>query len=152
MSDGGGGDGGGWGGEGCDHHHQAPARLEGGGAGEIPLEEQEARSAEHRAEMAKIAGPAGSPFKGSYQLFAAIRGGDRDRARELLQTGADPNAWESPAWYIFPGTMLMPCILCCAFCAPVHYSMQPLHVAMEEGDAEMVKLCKSDPLTLTLIA
>jgi hypothetical protein len=84
----------------------------------------------------------------SSQLLAAIRmtGDDcgvvkgKERVRELLQSGANANTWEPAPWWIIAGTAVMPCILCCAFGAPQHYSKQALHVAMMQGDTEVVKL------------
>ena len=65
--------------------------------------------------------------------------------RELLQTGADVNASEGPPWWRMAGTLVMPFILCCAFGSPQHYSKTALHVAMIQGDPELVKLLLADP-------
>jgi hypothetical protein len=119
--------------------------------GAIPEGDQARRSAERVARLEKKA--AGT---GSAALFAAIRivGEDqpwtigtpgaatrgKERVRELLQSGANANAWEpAPAWRI-AGTLVMPFILCCAFGSSMHYSMQALHVAMMQGDTDVVKL------------
>jgi hypothetical protein len=121
-----------------DRPHRPPDRLDGGG--EIPLEDQQRFEAEHLAKQNKLAGRAGTAYSGKSQLFAAIRANNKDRVRELLETGANANAWESPPWWMFAGTVAMPFILLCAFTAPQHYSKQALHIAMIEGDPDMVKL------------
>lgn len=119
-----------------------PTRLEGGSAGEIPLEDQEERAAARRAKMNKVAGPSGTAYAGQHQLFGAIRAGNQDRAKELLQTGADANASEPAPWWIIGCFVAMPCMLLCVppCCAHEHYSKRALHVAMVEGDPDMVKL------------
>ena len=63
-----------------------------------------------------------------------------ERVRELLQTGANANATELAPWWIMAGTLVMPFILCCAFGSSKHYSRKALHVAMIQGDTELVKL------------
>jgi len=115
----------------------------GGGGGPISLEDQARRSAERAARLEKVA--AGT---GSAALFAAIRmTGEtcanrqgKERVRELLQSGTNANAWEPAPWWIMAGTLVMPCILCCAFGSPKHYSRKALHVAMIQGDTDLVKL------------
>ena len=93
------------------HHHKAPARLEGGG--EIPIEIQEMNEKKRLEDLEKkMSNPALSK---NTRLFAAIRANDKDRARELLQSGADANASESPPLWLMAGTTVMFCILCCAF-------------------------------------
>lgn len=112
--------------------------------GKISPEDQAMRSAENVGRLEKKA-RSGSVDS---QLFAAIRmAGEptanrqaKDRVRELLQTGADVNASEGPPWWRMAGTLVMPFILCCAFGSPMHYSKTALHVAMIQGDPELVKL------------
>ena len=60
--------------------------------------------------------------------------------RELLQSGANANSSEPAPWWIMAGTALMPCVLCCAFGCVKHYSRQALHIAMIQGDTEVVNL------------
>ena len=136
-------------GGGASNHHAPPRRIQqvdasgnvqmvSNPAMEIPKEIQEMR-ADKRLEALekKIANPALTKNK---RLFAAIRAMNKDRASELLQAGADANAGESPPWYIFAGTLVMPFILLCAVSSAKHYRVRALHVAMTQGDPAMVKL------------
>ena len=83
------------------------------------------------------------------ELFAAVRAKNKDRVRELLEMGADVNAYE-PAdcgtvgctilcliifpiitWLIFP---------CAILGNTENYKKTPLHVAVTTGDPDMVAL------------
>ena len=133
-------DGDGGGGGGCPARRLDPNDP----AGKISPEDQAMRSAENVGRLEKKA----RSVSVDSQLFAAIRmAGEptanrqaKDRVRELLQTGADVNASEGPPWWLMAGTLVMPFILCCAFGSPKHYSKTALHVAMIQGDPELVKL------------
>ena len=133
-------DGDGGGGGGCPARRLDPNDP----AGKISPEDQAMRSAENVGRLEKKA----RSVSVDSQLFAAIRmAGEptanrqaKDRVRELLQTGADVNASEGPPWWLMAGTLVMPFILCCAFGSSKHYSKTALHVAMIQGDPELVKL------------
>ena len=116
--------------------HHTPARLVGDGSGGlIPQEELAIREA---ARVARLEKKARSGSLNS-QLFAAIRIPDKNRVNELLRSGASANASEPAPLYIIAAGILIPCILCCAFWSPMHYSRPALHVAMIQGDTDIVK-------------
>ena len=118
------------------HGNRSAERLKGGDFGMISDEEQASREAERVGRLEKKA-RSGSLDS---QLFAAIRIPDKNRVNELLQSGANANASEPAPLWLMAGTLLMPCILCCAFSSPQHYSRPALHVAMIQGDTDVVKL------------
>ena len=91
---------------------------------------QQANAEKARQKNEKIAGPSGTAFTSESQVFGAVRAKNYDRVRELLQTGGNVNASESPPWWMFAGTAVMPFILLCAFSSQVHYSKTLLHIAM----------------------
>ena len=76
------------------------------------------------------------------ELFAAIRAKNKDRVRELLEMGADVNAYEPSDDIIF-GLIIIG-IPFSLLCIPLNdtnaYKKTPLHVAVTTGDPDMVVL------------
>ena len=84
------------------------------------------------------------------ELFAAIRAKNKDRVRELLEMGADVNAYEpadcTTAFILKEILIFAMLILILAFIImaklqePGQYKSTPLHVAVTTGDPDMVAL------------
>ena len=84
------------------------------------------------------------------ELFAAIRANNKDRVRELLEMGADVNAYEpadcTTAFILKEILIFAMLILILAFIImaklqePGQYKSTPLHVAVTTGDPDMVAL------------
>ena len=92
----------------------------------------------------QVDGGRAAPAEGerTRELFTAIRMENKDRVRELLEMGADVNAYER-ADDIIIGLIIMG-IPFSLLCIPLNdtnaYKKTPLHVAVTTGDPDMVAL------------